>query len=122
MYSSSLFGGFRNTSGILSGEPASDDAGSSGVEQTGRASSDVDLALQHGTPRFDSRLHVDSEEYSPGFTENVHNVEEEAVIDTNRTLDSSWKQLEPQPVTFFWEQGFWAEICKQQRESSGVSG
>ena len=31
-------------------------------------------------------------------------------FDRSQVLDKSWQQLEPKPVEFFWESGFWAEI------------
>ena len=93
-------------------DPASDGAGSGGVDPFGRLDLALDLEPGFLLEHKDGCLQNTSEGYSPGTFEDTDAVPavDMKVYDRERVLDNSWLQLEPKPVDFFWESGFWAEI------------
>ena len=79
----------------------------------------LDLALDL-EPGFllehkDGCLQNTSEGYSPGTFEDTDAVPavDMKVYDRERVLDNSWLQLEPKPVEFFWESGFWQKFLER---------
>ena len=93
-------------------DPASDGAGSGGVDLFGRLDLALDLDPGFSLENMDSCLQNSSEGYSPGTFEEPDAVPavDSKVYNREQVLDHSWFQLEPKPVEFFWESGFWAEI------------
>ena len=83
-------------------DPASDGAGSGGVDLFGRL--DLALDLEPGFPleNMDSCLQNSSEGYSPGTFEDTDAVPavDAKVYNREQVLDNSWFQLEPKPVEF----------------------
>eukprot|EP00435_Cladocopium_sp_Y103_P007613 s5414_g2.t1 len=104
------------------GEPSASDAVDS-AELDHIWSEEVGLEPT-GIPDWaDCRLQVHSEEYSPSMS--VHSNKTSALdpkgYNKERVLDRSWVQLEPKPVEFFWEHGFWADIFGDKDSESASS-
>ena len=72
---------------------------------------------------LDSRLPIPSEVYSPGMSDQFEDVSGvvQKGYNKDQSLDSSWMQLEQKPVSFFWEQGFWADIFGNNDSESAAS-
>ena len=96
-------GALHNSAAVTSrADPASDGAGSGGVDPFGRLDLALDLEPGFLLEHKDGCLQNTSEGYSPGTFEDTDAVPavDMKVYDRERVLDNSWLQLEPKPVDF----------------------